>query len=128
MADTARHQLDNILRRESLKGEAYIGDPGKAPPPRRLIDSLRIASTNINKNTYGKLGDELATWFLATALDFLNIADSDLPAHKATQLWTPTHIGSLTPHLMAIRNYGVSIMYDIQRWHSRIDARRTVAM
>ncbi|ETV83339.1 hypothetical protein H257_04090 [Aphanomyces astaci] len=87
-ADTARHQLDNILWRESLKGETYIGDPGHPPPPGLLLDSLLIAATNINKNTYGKLGDELATWFRASALDFLIIADSDLPAHKATQLWT----------------------------------------
>ncbi|RQM19063.1 hypothetical protein B5M09_009970 [Aphanomyces astaci] len=87
-ADTARLQLDNILWRESLKGETYIGDPGHPPPPGLLLDSLLIAATNINKNTYGKLGDELATWFRASALDFLIIADSDLPAHKATQLWT----------------------------------------
>ncbi|ETV71327.1 hypothetical protein H257_13454 [Aphanomyces astaci] len=124
-ADTARHQLDNILRRESLKGEAYIGDPGQPPPPGLLLDSLRIAATNINKNTYGKLGDELATWFRANALDFLIIADSDLPAHKATHLWTSTPSGSPTPHLMAVSNHRVSVLYDIQRWHSRIDARRT---
>ncbi|RHZ19157.1 hypothetical protein DYB37_008079, partial [Aphanomyces astaci] len=124
-ADTARHQLDNILRRESLKGEAYIGDPGQPPPPGLLLDSLRIAAININKNTYGKLGDELATWFRANALDFLIIADSDLPAHKATHLWTSTPSGSPTPHLMAVSNHRVSVLYDIQRWHSRIDARRT---
>ncbi|ETV65962.1 hypothetical protein H257_17440 [Aphanomyces astaci] len=84
----------------------------KAPPPHRQIDSLCIASTKINKNTYGKAGDELATWFHASALDILIIADSDLPAHKATQLWTPTPSGSLTPHLMAISNHRVSILYD----------------
>ncbi|RHX97985.1 hypothetical protein DYB36_007076, partial [Aphanomyces astaci] len=123
--NTARIQLDNVLRRETLESEAYIGDVGTPPTPDPRVDSLRIATTNINKNTYGKLRAELATWFRANALDFLIIADADLPAHKATQLWTPSPGGAHTPSLMAISNHRVSLLYDIQRWHSRIDARST---
>ncbi|ETV65393.1 hypothetical protein H257_17854 [Aphanomyces astaci] len=81
-------QLENILRRESLENEAYIRDPGTPSPLNCLIDSL-----------------ELTTWFHTSALDFLIIADCDLPAHKATQLWTPTPSGSLTPHLKSISTY-----------------------
>ncbi|RLO11829.1 hypothetical protein DYB28_011058 [Aphanomyces astaci] len=123
--NTARIQLGNVLRRETLESEAYIGDVGTPPTPDPRVDSLRIATTNINKNTYGKLRAELATWFRANALDFLIIADADLPAHKATQLWTPSPGGAHTPSLMAISNHRVSLLYDIQRWHSRIDARST---
>ncbi|RHY89755.1 hypothetical protein DYB26_015423, partial [Aphanomyces astaci] len=103
--NTARIQLDNVLRRETLESEAYIGDVGTPPTPDPRVDSLRIATTNINKNTYGKLRAELATWFRANALDFLIIADADLPAHKATQLWTPSPGGAHTPSLMAISNH-----------------------
>ncbi|RHY41112.1 hypothetical protein DYB34_009165 [Aphanomyces astaci] len=123
---TARIQRDNVLRRETLEGEAYIGDAGSTPTLDMQVDSLRIAATNINKNTYGKLSAELATWFRANALDFLIIADSDLPAYKATQLWTPAHGGTHAPSLMAVSNHRVSLLYDIQRWHSRIDARCTI--
>ncbi|ETV64787.1 hypothetical protein H257_18386 [Aphanomyces astaci] len=59
---TARIQRDNVLRRETLEGEAYIGDAGSTPTLDLRVDSLRIAATNINKNTYGKLSAELATW------------------------------------------------------------------
>ncbi|RLO09813.1 hypothetical protein DYB28_010531, partial [Aphanomyces astaci] len=120
-----RIQRDNVLRRETLEGEAYIGDAGSTPTLGMQVDSPRIAATNINKNTYGKLSAELPTWFRANALDFLIIADSDLPAHKATQLWTPAHGGTHAPSLMAVSNHRVSLLYDIQRWHSRIDARCT---
>ncbi|RHZ42006.1 hypothetical protein DYB26_015331, partial [Aphanomyces astaci] len=125
-APDARIQRDNVLRRETLEGEAYIGDAGSTPTLDMQVDSLRIAATNINKNTYGKLSAELATWFRANALDFLIIADSDLPAYKATQLWTPAHGGTHAPSLMAVSNHRVSLLYDIQRWHSRIDARCTI--
>ncbi|ETV70492.1 hypothetical protein H257_14147 [Aphanomyces astaci] len=93
---TARIQRDNVLLRETLEGEAFIGDAGSTPTLDIQVGSLRIAATNINKNTYGKLSAELATWFRANALDFLIIADSDLPAHKATQLWTHPHAYSTT--------------------------------
>ncbi|RQM19352.1 hypothetical protein B5M09_013903 [Aphanomyces astaci] len=115
---TARIQRDNVLWREALEGEAYIGDAGSTPTLDMQVDSLRIAATNINKNTYGKLSAELATWFRANALDFLIIADSDLPAHKATQLWTPAHGGTHAPSLMAeIGDYdarcAIRNLYDI---------------
>ncbi|ETV77177.1 hypothetical protein H257_09063 [Aphanomyces astaci] len=59
---TARIQRDNVLRRETpLKDEAYIGDAGSTPTLDMQVDILRIAATNINKNTYGKLSAELAT-------------------------------------------------------------------
>ncbi|ETV78654.1 hypothetical protein H257_08145 [Aphanomyces astaci] len=88
-----------------------------------LIDSLRIASTNINKNTYGKLGDELATWFHASALDFLISPTPTFPHTRPHNSGPPHPVAA--SHLTLWPSVTTESASCMICWHARIDARRT---
>ena len=75
----------NIREREDYASGAYIGDAGhSAYNPLQI----RIASTNINKNAYSKCSEEITHWMTANHIDFLILADADLPPKSITHFWT----------------------------------------
>ena len=54
----------------------YIGDAGTTP--NNTNTTMKIATTNINKNTWAKIDQEVADWFTANQIDALILSDSDI--------------------------------------------------
>ena len=95
----------------------YIGDPGSAPNTTK--DTIRIATTNINKNAWSKLDQEVVDWFMANELDALVLADSDF-SNEETKIWLEQTDGTAKPTLTVFSAAKVAIMIDSARWESRV--------
>ncbi|RHX98723.1 hypothetical protein DYB25_013538 [Aphanomyces astaci] len=73
-----------IRRRGDFASGSYIGDPLDG---RMQDNTIRVASTNFNKQTSPKLHEEIANWILANAMDVLFVADTDWGARAGSQVW-----------------------------------------
>ncbi|RLO02961.1 hypothetical protein DYB28_004684 [Aphanomyces astaci] len=73
-----------IRRRGDFASGSYIGD---LLGGRMQDNTIRVASTNFNKQTLLKLHEEIANWILANAMDVLFMADSDWGARAGSQVW-----------------------------------------
>ncbi|ETV64499.1 hypothetical protein H257_18617 [Aphanomyces astaci] len=109
-----------IRRREDFASGTYIGDPLHG---RRQDNNIRIASTNINKQTWPKMHEEIANWFLANAIDVLFMADSDWGARAGSQVWTAQQQGGPAPGLIIFGHGRVAMVFLRERWTARIDRR-----
>ena len=96
----------NIRHREDYASGTYLGDKGQ-----RAFDPLqvRIASTNINKNAYRKCTEEITHWMTANVIDFLILADADLPTNSITHFWTRQQTGPPRPGYTSINNSRISV-------------------
>ncbi|KAH9112217.1 hypothetical protein LEN26_013312 [Aphanomyces euteiches] len=113
---------DAIRTREAHQYEPYLGHP--VPPPTVRDNTLRIAAININKNTKTKIHTELGDWFITHHLDFAILADADLGT-QPLQIWCTQTNGSWRPGLATLNTGRVTILYDYQRWHARLQVTAT---
>ncbi|KAH9182004.1 hypothetical protein AeNC1_016021 [Aphanomyces euteiches] len=113
---------DAIHTREARQYESFLGHPVSLPDTRDSV--LRVATTNINKNTKTKIYAELGDWFIANQLDFAILEDADL-GEQPFHIWCAQTNGTSRPGLATLSASRVAILYDYQRWHSRLQLTAT---
>lgn len=112
------HQGNRIqaLRDKIRTDGSYLGD--KADPTDR-DDTIRIATTNVNKGTWRKIQNEIADWVTVNTIDFLILSDSDIGSLES-QIWMEHEDGLMKPNLDVISTTRTSILFNSKRWSSRI--------
>ncbi|CAK4933603.1 unnamed protein product [Aphanomyces euteiches] len=112
----------DAIRTREARYESFLGHPVSLPDTRDSV--LRVATTNINKNTKTKIYAELGDWFIANQLDFAILADADL-GEQPFHIWCAQTNGTSRPGLATLSASRVAILYDYQRWHSRLQLTAT---
>ncbi|KAE8998669.1 hypothetical protein PR002_g18672 [Phytophthora rubi] len=110
--------LRGILQREHYSGD-FIGDD--VLEEETSSRSIRICTTNINKNLRAKLSEEVADWFISHEMDIMVVSDAGLGSSVMNQVWVDTLERTTRARGLVLTGAGrVGMIFNTERWGNRI--------